>query len=54
MRGAGHPPLPLGSEKKEMVNKTVSCQPSNSKDASTSLLGEVMITEREQTTGISQ
>ena len=44
----------MGSEKKKIVNKNFSRQPSNSKDASTSLLGEVMITEREQTTGIGE
>ena len=44
----------MSSEKKEMTNETFSRQPSNSKDASTSLLGEVMITERERTTGIGE
>ena len=44
----------MGSTKKKMVNKTFSRRLSSSKDTFTSILGEVMITEREQTTGISQ
>ena len=44
----------MGSTKKKMVNKTFSRRLSSSKDTSTSMLGEVMITEREQTTGIGE
>jgi hypothetical protein len=44
----------MSSEKKKMVNKTFSHHLHASKDASTSMLGEVMITECERTTGVGE
>ena len=44
----------MGSEKKKMVHKTCSRRLSSTKDTFTSMLGEVMITEREKTTGLGE
>jgi hypothetical protein len=44
----------MSSEKKKMVNKTFSHCLHASKDASTSMLGEVMITECARATGIGE